>query len=145
MRLRVRRVFDPPFLRTESAKAGQVRDLALLEAGDSDGARFVAGLAGVGIEGGKGELIHRAEVHREENLAGLHGGRDERDGFGGSATGANRDAVAGGEAEAGGGEQGAVDAAAGEVLDEAEGEGPQEGDEEEEERTKGEEKERRGG
>lgn len=54
------------------------------------------------VEGREGKLVDRAEVHREENLTGLHGRRDECDGFGGAAPGAHGDAVAGGEAEAGG-------------------------------------------
>ena len=53
-------------------------------------------------DGREGESVHRAEVQREKNLAGLHRRRHERDGCDGAATGANRDAVAGGEAEAGG-------------------------------------------
>ena len=46
--------------------------MKLERSGNSDGTRFIAGLAGVGVEGGEGQLVDGALVHGEEDFAGIH-------------------------------------------------------------------------
>ena len=96
---------------------------------DEDGRR--EGEDGDLVRGEKAEALVVGKIHEPE----LHGAdAGEREGS------ARRDSAETQEwkeneereAEAGGGEKGAIDAAAGEVLDQAEGKGPEEGDEEEE-------------
>ena len=48
------------------------RLVKLERSGNSDGTRFIAGLAGVGVEGGEGQLVDGALVHGEEDFAGIH-------------------------------------------------------------------------
>ena len=52
---------------------------------NSHGAGLVAGLAGVGIEGGEGEVVHFFVVHGHEDLAALDAGVDHGGGLDGGA------------------------------------------------------------
>ena len=83
------------------------------------------------VRGEEAEALVVGEIHEAE-LHGADAGEREGGAGGESAKAEKREEDEQCEAEARGGEKGAVEAAAGEVLDETEREGPEEGDEEEE-------------
>ncbi len=80
----------------------QPEGLRLQDRGDVDCAMFVAGLAGVGVEGRAGEFVYGGVVHRDEYLAGWDCGGDEGAGGDGRAGGGDADARVGIDGESAG-------------------------------------------
>ena len=67
---------------------------------DGDGARLVARLARIGIEGRERQAVRLLVMHRDEDLTRLHGGGDERGGRDGRAARTHGNHLAGANAEA---------------------------------------------